>query len=47
LAVDHYHIEVARGELGAGDDDEKIVAHLWRTLDAADPERARPRKITA
>jgi hypothetical protein len=35
FAVDHYHIEIARVELRAGDDDEKIVAHLWRTLDAA------------
>jgi hypothetical protein len=49
LAVDHYHIEVARVELGAGEEDEKIVAHLGRTLDAIDPEHARPRrrKITA
>jgi hypothetical protein len=47
--VDHYHIEVARVELGAGDDDEKIIAHRGRTLDAVDPEHARPRrrKITA
>jgi hypothetical protein len=49
FAVDHYHIEVARVELGARDDDEKIVAHLGPILDAVDPEQARPRrpKITA